>query len=982
MKIPASKFRKVLSEFFSSKAVIDVAGQATETAAKNKKLFADMFDGAYKRYNKSSAYKLANEVVGETMSASSKKAEIYGAVDTAFSEGDVRKITNLSNQLGYDAETLKFRLSKGQNRKVKDELSSLAQQKAKKQVVEVFEEDLLAMSAGENKYIKRAKGNAFTKSFNEEEYIDELVNARSAYTDEPLKRNTKDLEKSLKDLAGDNADKLISQAKAKSTAEMFNTDRYIGELIKVKKSLQDIIEEQGGYRRPGKGLFAIADDYLSDTPGKIDRAYRTFSQSGELGVAKNMSHLFKLHKATSKLNGYGQSIGSRITRVLNELDDEGLKVRQYVEQKNPKRFQYDAQNRLVYDRDLAEEIGMSVDEVRLANKVNNFYRSAAKTHVDIETRGDLSLSNMYKTWDEIPDDKIVNLDPVGKGDYGHNYWHAKPNEEYFEKHLKSDQAYIEATKKDDYNINTRIFYGRKGESGLRSDYANRVTPAEEIETYSNEFFRQQPYRIGKHLLNQTKMTLAIPKKEVVGKYSDKLKDLKRIEQDWDNMFRKGRDFEEMTKPEQLYGEFVKGSISLALSNPLLWMFNAHQSLMTSSATKGFGRVLKETIKTDTKFAKEVLKYGSGLTRGKTRSQIMEGLWKDTVPGVANRKELLKAQMAKQFRDRNPQIFALPTEELMKHTSVATKRNGITGKAKELFDRAVQYSLVPFKTSDLLARHVTMKASVGKADDVLESVYKKVKAGKIDNLQARSEIERKLHFREFSSVDSEGMTKIPLNNIKKTKSYKDWYTQPEVQDMIYDYGELSVKAELFNYDKFGRQTVMNALSAKSPLLAQTFTFKSWPLYYTKLLKSQVDEAVTGYKNKDFRLMEPLFKSSVVGLSAYALGSYAATSDSDFVNHFGRYMQGRVPAMSPFSFASSVTTQPLGMLDPAVGVGLYVSSTGMKQIDKAVEGMTGEEIEGMSTIDFIQRVGLKKTLKTPAVFRGKQFIESLESLQEEK
>jgi hypothetical protein len=931
IKVLASGLKRVIQEwtddavrlYKSGNQAVDVgeAARATAGTSSTKERVLKDFDQLWSKYSESKSFTSFRNVADIDTYTDQRAVDV--AIEAAMSSRETKRVTQIASRMGIEPEGFNTRLQEifalqddaertVAFRNLKNDLSDKALEKKYTDYADQYEQIIMANSAGEDTFIKKARKNI-----------------------------------------NDRIENMDTKPGAVSEKRM-----YLEELYKTNQVLGEAIRNGAEYTRTKGTLAAIAGKYLTDVNSKINNAYVKFAEMGELAASQNLKQLNDLVGYSRKMDGWGRATIGKAERALYELEDGGMKIRQYVEGKNVENMELI--EGLQVDRALAEDLGMTAGEVRLANKINNLYRSAMKTKLEIDV-GDFQFRNLFKNWNEVPEDRIIYPEYLGRSDFGHNFWHAKPSDEVAEK-LKSEVAgYRAGLERNDYiGAQSKIYMARKEFGGLKGAYDRRKMPYEELQDYSYQFFNSIPYMQGKRALQQVKMSLSIPK-NVKGKLDDKMRDILDIEQQWDGFFIKSKTGEQMSKVESFFNDLSNLSIPMALFNANLWTINGFlQPFMNAGPSRGFFNVAKNELLTAGKFAKSIHNAKKGWTA------VLDDMFAYDVPGKATRKQKLKSHVMKQFRANNPEIYAIPTEDIMSYASRTIQDGPIRNRLKKL----LQYSIYPFKTSDIVSRHVVLSSSMDLADSRLSKVFDQVRAGKLSKFEARTKLEKELHLREFNALQRESLAnKLRTNNMAKYKKYEDWLE--DNVDFIYEYADTSVKTHIFDYSKFGRQQISQELIKKSPILAKVFTFRSWPLYYTKLLKGQIDAFSSGDRT-------PLLKSAAAGFSVFALAANAATSDDEYVASYGRYMQGKIPILSPVSFVSGLMENPFGMLEPIAGLGVWAPTKGMIEFRNLISGKNPSK---MSSLDFMEMSSWRRMKNTPIIYRGQQLSDLIKEISDE-
>ena len=745
------------------------------------------------------------------------------------------------------------------------------------------------------------------------------------------------------------------------------------ELLKVQMLAQKMMADGLGHKPiKSMGLFNRAFTGVNE---KVGRAYQYY---GERAMPYTQGILMKF----GLLNDTSSALRTKVTRTSKEItgalrslpEKEHLAVRDYIQLRTT-RNEYvslgTGKPRMMADRKAMQAvkekhgITLTEDHLKLANKSDEMLRRLKREEVRRDS-GLYETSGIPKSANEMSgyDMDSALKQYQGKGDLVNGYWPAQGTKEYIEGIKKQHPeilGHFEALNNDVYKTGAYIDRARHTDSRLRGVNAdiNRMSPADEIDKYVNQWLDKEVRRRGTTLLQQAKASALMP----LGKMERRsISEEYKFIHDIETHFNKNMNpmvYENMNWFQKGIHKYISAIIPVALASPRMMISNSFQSVFTGGSTQGYFKQLKNTARFQTLYAKEVL------LNPKKHKTIMEKIGngffdKPILEGI-------DGDMGRNFTrwwGEQPGLHTMIDEDFKHLTRAIEEKSGKT-MMNDVAEGMKHFLTFGFESSDKISRAASFMSATEHGATHARKFIKNVEGGMgLD--KAVSTLVKDTHLGTFRQHDiAHVMGALDPKNLKKTAN-----------EFIYRYADRAVKQQIFDYSSSGQSYIKAFLKGIDPTVGAMTTFTSWPMYFHELLLG----STRAYKNGD---PKPLLSLMAGGVGVYAGASYVMSEDSEYTRRtkawiereggvvgkllvdqaegFPAYIKARAPGLSYMAFVEKMISSPAGILTPAVGAFLYPISKGMQE----VSGMFGVD-EAKDPLRFTTRAGMK-ALKSDIIYR---------------
>lgn len=659
-----------------------------------------------------------------------------------------------------------------------------------------------------------------------------------------------------------------------------------------------------------KSLFSKTYDLFTNVTSKTGVVYRQARKLKLNALAESSNKFYDFLDSANKIEAKSNRVLTQLERALIEAgDDQSQLVNRYIENFAPERLAEDA-NGLFKDSVIQQQLGITDDMIRLANKKVNVYGQVMETKVQMDNNN-FTASKISRDFEEV-NELMPRTERMGAGDLGPNYTHAVPTKEYFMENIAKHDEFAALSKEhadNAYEMASFHAKARLGEiSNLRLNPENRLKPHEEVAHYKRQF---APYMIkvnGNRLMNQIKAVGAFElgvrgTKKIAGPLNDLLAPMVK---QWELKVNPKK-LEDLSPTEKFLKGYVDTSVSFALANPLMWMFNSGQLITTGSNFKGLWNTISNTGIAQTKFVKEVVR-NKGNVKKAMNAMFTDGIHPE------------RKAFFERFYDESPEIQTILEPFAFDDTS----------KYKKWLDVINML----FAASDKISRYASFSSALDFGEKAIERFAKDVQT--LGKAEAIKKVYKDAHLYEFDPIVRERLIEQLLDKNGK--------------EFLYEFARQSVKAEIFDYSKIGSPFVKDWARNAHPIIAQTFTFTSWPMFYSQLMKGSMQALANGDR-------KPMTMLGLMGLGWYSAAQFAADSDINAVRMAGKYAIGRTPGLMPMvQLNEFFYKEPLGILAPIGKLPTAPILAGMKWMDDAMAGSKS----GQTSVDFMYR-DLKDTIK---------------------
>ena len=716
-----------------------------------------------------------------------------------------------------------------------------------------------------------------------------------------------------------------------------------------------------------------AVDYLTATIGdNISSLYDVFKKNNNefgMNACKKMHHFVRsrntLETSVGKLKG-------DIDAFMNLDVERKTRIRNYIETRQGKALEKPTlvtnelgeQIQLEMDADLVGKLGLTTEDVLLANKLGNtmrilrrheHYDAVARTAKDLDDNINETLSLI----DNVDHSKVLfktdDFSNDAFGDHGINYFPISITDA----HRNNVREAIEKKHPGIYDFNDwtqkQSAYQRSRRIGAVSGLdENRRDAGEEISRYFDSYLDANTRRAGQAYIDNignfaTKYDLMNNSRKNKPEYQDYYNAYKylinHIDERWKTMFAP------QTQPSNIFTKGVKfitdintsfalgqgvtsiapgitgDGIGVMAEGQRMPTFNYLQTIPTTAMFKGVMPVLG-AMKSTPSFALAYLqaKKMNGLGKKLTNKSTME-IAVDLVTQKIKDPEVRKA-WTDYWKYENPDILM---ESLY----------SMDPRVQKLLDGVSIF----FKLSDIGARNVGIAASatfakrqwLNNADDIMSGSSKS-----IDRLI------KDTHLFEFNSLDRDYILESARN----------------MPEFVSRFARMSTQYELFNYSRYYRPDVIDR-ARKNWMTARALRFVSWNMYYTNLLRG----VARSYENGD---KEPLKQAGKMAVMWFGAMSLTQRVDNETLNSYASYGLGRTPLVGPAIGAVGTSYRELtGITAPSIAT---MAALGIYTADKLSDLISGGEGK-KDSLDYAWEKTYDLMVRQPV---ARPFIEAYDNL----
>jgi len=568
--------------------------------------------------------------------------------------------------------------------------------------------------------------------------------------------------------------------------------------------------------------------------------------------------------------------GMEVSRFsfANKLDDAGVPLK-----------------KIEGDWVLAEQLGLSVDDVSLFNRVKNIervtlYGEVARAKSRHPKDFDDSVKAVASLYDNVQDDAIMFKENMSFGeihDIGINYFPVKPSPEHMETIKQAKIAKYGVESLGGYSGEQRAFHkmSRNIEGSKASiDFDLRLDPKDEMSQYFDSVVNENTYKSGKQFIDHIGKSATIfdalnHSKDFVersGKqnYADAYGGmLNNIMTTWSDMFApqkqpthwltKGLANITDANTAIALGQSVTSLLGLPLGDfggfvegQRMPLFNFLQVLPTTAMFKGIMPTLG-AIKDSPSFVKAFLasKGDSSVFKKICSKSNIELSIKSMTEGI--QEPILKKAFADYWKYEAPDVTM---------QSLYT----MNGRMQSVFSALTTI----FKMSDISARGVGLTAAVKYGERQYSRHADSIAKG---SAKAIDGIVKDLHMYEFNSLEREYIMEAVKN-------------KPE---FLSRFARMSVRSELFNYSRYFRPGMITKYK-KHWASARAMRFMTWNMYYTNLLRGVKRSYDAGDK-------APVVNAAKLASAWFGMLALSKLTDDETVDSFASYGIGRTPVIAP-------------------------------------------------------------------------------------
>lgn len=716
--------------------------------------------------------------------------------------------------------------------------------------------------------------------------------------------------------------------------------------IAVMDNIQKEIGFEGGPNIISRGITSL--------PTKISRAAYEYYDKGYNWVGDQMKALHSLLRGKRYLDDVLANYNGTMKNAWSNLKKTGKHdaVREYIEVLDPMKMTKmggGASKKMIeIDPEALKavsekfKVNLGYDDLRVANRTINMYRSLAKANMEVNN-GKYDFMSLISSADDIPDDIIQFKTNFGYRDAGVNYFHAVPTKEYYSNVIVKNeelQKVLPSILDDEYkraSLFTKM--RREGVSGLRLDHTNRLSPDEEISHYLASFSKINVKGTGDRLISQAYMAFAMPQ----GRNPMNRKDIQHlgvVKDYWDMKMNPAKYYGERSLTESIaenakkgFGATVVNSAEILADNYAKWAlpmmlnpitgwrataWNLAQLPIVAGSYKGYVNTILKTAKATSGFARDVL--------------ANEGNMQKTFESMASRKKGLDKELFEQFLKRNPMSYSINASQDM----LADK-----GTATRSITDMISYT---FRGSDKITRFAGFGAAVNHATPAYEQFIVDIRKG-MPKDKALGALAKRVHIREFDKIDAaEILDTINLKDPSKT-----------MKEFLYKYAESSTFVELFDYTAVGAPGVKDFLGSISPVFPKAIAFRTWPLLYNQLISNSIES----YKHGD---KKPLIQLVVAGITMYTALDIAQskTEEDSQLRKFFETGVSRAPLTSYISMANMANEPVFGVMTPVASAPLWLLTEALTEWGE----LWRESGEDPSYLEYTRRLAKRNT--TASIF----------------
>jgi hypothetical protein len=687
-------------------------------------------------------------------------------------------------------------------------------------------------------------------------------------------------------------------------------DLYAGKLYRAQLEGHKYLEEAQAFQP--RGTMGTIGDIMSDLGSTAGKVYADLHKGGRKVAAGIVENMYLLNEAQDMFKMKTTDLFKNASSVMKNKENANS-IRRYIENmdvQNLRRGGTPYSKMVEGDWKLAAQLGLTVDDVKLSNKIVNAFRNSKRVQ-DRWAKNRIYDSSDLPVWNEVRDDVVQYKQLLGQDDFGANYFHAVGTKDYLQKIMQKSPKLADRlglTLEDEHKKAFAFWKMRKDQSSLRMDDANRLAPWEELDHYHRQYTGYMVKRQYSTLNNELHRALLLDV-QPGSVYKDIIQPLQR-HINVRTAHKPYVPWSEKSPFGKAIDGFMQTNIALALQSPRMWFFNHFQGAVNGSSTKGFTNEFLSVVKMDAKLLKEFGKDPMALYRTLRDPNELNTMFRRI---AKNQEDPFARSLFDRYVNEHPEFYkiVLPYE-------------GGEGKLRKVTDIITN----GFQASDKIARFAMFNSALNHGKKAHAKFVKNIKGG-MNRREALAKLWKDAHLGEFDNIAQKKIVDaINFKNIENNKEF------------LYQYGKRTVKVEGFDYNRAGSPFLKEWAQTKSPLLATAMTFTTWNMYYTQLLKGAVRSFQAGDKR-------PLTYLGAFGFAWYVGAGMAASSDSEIVADYGRYATGRIPGLSPIlGLWEMPFKEPAGVWTPVLRGSMLPVVAGLDYVnDKLFPGTKKNSIDYM-------------------------------------
>lgn len=598
--------------------------------------------------------------------------------------------------------------------------------------------------------------------------------------------------------------------------------------------------------------------------------------------------------------------------------------------------------KMAIDSNLAKEMGLSLDDVKAANAVQNRLRL-------LQEMGHARYNNKYST--ELFYEKMndvnrydnkyyaegVNLSYGKVGDFGHNYVPLVPNADHKAKILqaKKDKDPIKEllNSANAWEQEYAFSMTRNTDSKLYQDILLSADPLDSMKQYSRKYINSHVQAEGKAMIEILKQTASMSdptgttkgmtRREMPSVYREFITDL---ENHWTAKWNGG------SVPDNIVAKTIAAatdiSSAIVLSkNPKMLIFNSAQ-FITNGQFRSFSDSMRAIIKSPS-VSKEFListantPLLAGITNGTHVTNAIKQVTSKT------KDPLYKKVLNDYYRNENPDILM---------ESLVDVGDGIVQK---IFTAGTPL----FTLSDASSRVQGLYATTS----YINSVYEKVGAKNIASGIGKDRLFKETHMARFNGLAREEIMSVAGNK----------------EEFISAYARYATRQEMFNYHKIFRPQILDKLG-QNWATARAARFMSWPMHYYNYLRAIGKSAEAGD-------MAPAKALAVQAILWYTTMSTVGGLDIPVISSLADYGINRGPVIGTAKSVAGTVLNHSGMMASPIAVLLTPFALTEEAIQTTLRG-------GQKNFDFTTNQIYTKAKSNP-VYREAKGLKELFDFTEE-
>jgi len=697
-----------------------------------------------------------------------------------------------------------------------------------------------------------------------------------------------------------------SPSKVKSMIETGEIEKYLDgfDLNKVKSLNKNVYASLAATRRVASDTMRKVNNFsdvqrFSGTLGdKISTLHDEFLKYNNKAGADACKRAHSFLNNAAAIETMTKAAKFNTENLMEEMGDaKRMAMREYISKMEVGRFSFANKldnagvplKKIEGDWQLAKELGLSVDDISLFNKVKNIerttlYGEVARAKSRHPKDFDDSVKEIASLYDNVRDDTIMfkeNMSFDDIHDIGINYFPIRINPEH--------KASVSAAKELKYGVESlggysgeqRAFHRMSRDSaGSKAsiDFSLRLDPKEEMSQYFDSVVNENTYKAGKQYIDNIGKSATIfdalnhskdfieGKREYADAYGGMLNNVMKT---WEDMFApqkqpthwltKGLATITDANTALALGQSVTAILGLPLGNfggfaegQRMPLFNFLQVLPTTAMFKGIMPTLG-AIKDSPSFVKAFLASkgeGSVFKKMLSKSNIELSI-KSMTEGI--QEPVLKKAFTDYWKYEAPDVTM---------QSLYT----MNGRMQQVFSALTTI----FKMSDISARGVGLTAAVKYGERQYARHADSIAKG---SAKAIDSIVKDLHMYEFNSLEREYIMEAVKNK----------------SEFLSRFARMSVRSELFNYSRYFRPGMITKYK-KHWASARAMRFMTWNMYYTNLLRGVKRSYDAGDK-------APAVNAAKLASAWFGILALSKLTDDETVDSFAAYGIGRTPVIAP-------------------------------------------------------------------------------------